>query len=457
MLKNIWLRFNFWQLGVWILSAGFIFAGLQHFINPQFYVAMMPPYLPFHGPLIYLSGAAEIALGFLLVIRKTRSLAAWGLILLLIAIFPANLYMFQTDGAGYDNVPKWVLLLRLPLQLLLILWVYIYTKPRAAVVIALLLCVLPGCTKKPMKPELWIYTSLYKDTVSDVQPRLAALFPDHTVQFFQAGSEEVAAKVSAEELAGGTKADLVVFSDRFWFEEMAQAGRFHKYLPKGVDQVTEVMKNKDGFYSAVSIPVMVMIYNSDAVKPEDAPKTFKEMTEPKWKNKFCTGSPLSSGTNFTTVAFLQKAYGWDYFKKLHANGVISEGGNSSVIRRVQTKERPVGWVLLENVLRLKADSKIKVIYPDDGVVLQSNSLAIIKKAVSREAAEKVADWFFSDDGQAAMTRSFMYAAVPRIEAPKGAPPFSELSLKAQKWSPELVQELMKNREAIKEEFTNIMF
>jgi iron(III) transport system substrate-binding protein len=330
--------------------------------------------------------------------------------------------------------------------------------PRLPAALFLVLALLPlaSCTRGSVKPELWVYTSLYKDTIADLQPRLAAAFPDVKVSFFQAGSEEVAAKVNAEELAGGTKADLLIFSDRFWFEEMARKGRLHKHVPPGVDQVAEALRSKDGFYSAVSLPVMVMIRHDEAVPEAQAPKTFKEMADPKWKARFCTGSPLSSGTNFTTVAFLQKAYGWDYFRALRKNDTISEGGNSAVIRRVQTQERPIGWVLLENALRLPADSKVKVIYPKDGPILQSNVLAITRKDGPRDAAERLAGWFFGREGQEAMTRSFMYAVMPGIDAPKGAPPLSELLATAPKWSPELLEEFMQRRESIKEEFSKIM-
>ena len=316
---------------------------------------------------------------------------------------------------------------------------------------------LAGCTKKSDKPEVWIYTSIYKDTIADIQPKLEAKFPDYKFNFFQAGSEEVAAKVNAEELAGGTKADILIFSDRFWFEEMAQKNRLHKYVPANADKVADQLKNKDGLYAAVSIPVMVLIYHADMVNEQEAPKTFKDLVDGKWKGKFSTGSPLASGTNFTTVAFLQKAYGWDYFKSLRKNDTISEGGNSAVIRRVQTKERPVGWVLLENALRLQdSDPKVKIVYPDDGAVLNTNVLAITKKESSREPAQKVADWFFAEEGQKAMVKSYMYAAVPGYEAPRGAPKFEEILAKAPKWSPDLVQEFMKNRENLKEEFSKIM-
>lgn len=105
----------------------FVAAGVNHFINPAFYENIMPPYLPWHYALVIISGIAEVALGIGLLIPKTSRYAAWGLILLLIAIFPANIHM-ATHPELYPNIPPIALWLRLPLQVLLILWAYWYTR-----------------------------------------------------------------------------------------------------------------------------------------------------------------------------------------------------------------------------------------------------------------------------------------------------------------------------------------
>jgi uncharacterized membrane protein len=87
----------------------------------------MPPYLPWHRPLVLLSGAAEVALGVLLAVPRTSRAAAWGMIALLVAVFPANVYVYQHQAL--IRLPAVVHLLRLPLQGLLILWAYLYTRP----------------------------------------------------------------------------------------------------------------------------------------------------------------------------------------------------------------------------------------------------------------------------------------------------------------------------------------
>ena len=77
----------------YLLALFFVLAGLNHFRNPDFYVKTMPPYLPWHLFRVYLSGFFEIALGVLLLIPRQQRLAAWGLISLLVAVFPANIHM----------------------------------------------------------------------------------------------------------------------------------------------------------------------------------------------------------------------------------------------------------------------------------------------------------------------------------------------------------------------------
>lgn len=112
-----------WHL---ILMAGFyIAAGTNHFINPRIYERIIPAVFKFKKQINYISGFAEVMLGLML-LSEYKAEAAWGIILLLILIFPANVYHLQQKGSGM-RIPLWVLWLRLPLQAVLILWAYQYT------------------------------------------------------------------------------------------------------------------------------------------------------------------------------------------------------------------------------------------------------------------------------------------------------------------------------------------
>lgn len=112
-----------------VLTVFMVGAGINHFIVPETYIAMMPDALPAHAALVYLTGVLEAAGGVGLILPATRKLAAWGLVLLLLAVFPANINMAVNDLPLGDNaVPAWALWARLPLQAVLIAWAWWFTR-----------------------------------------------------------------------------------------------------------------------------------------------------------------------------------------------------------------------------------------------------------------------------------------------------------------------------------------
>jgi uncharacterized membrane protein len=116
----------------YVMALLYVVAGSLHFVVPDLYVQIVPPILPTPLALVYLSGVAEIVVGLGLLVPRTRSYAAWATIALLIAIFPANVYMAVSmvtieggsGGGGPSVLARWA---RLPLQGVLILWAYWYT------------------------------------------------------------------------------------------------------------------------------------------------------------------------------------------------------------------------------------------------------------------------------------------------------------------------------------------
>ncbi len=113
----------------WLLTAIMVGSGVYHFAHPAPYVAMMPEALPAHLALVYISGLAELAGGLGLILPQTRRLAAWGLVVLLVAIFPANINMAVNDiPLDGRDLPTWALWGRLPVQALFIAWAWRFTR-----------------------------------------------------------------------------------------------------------------------------------------------------------------------------------------------------------------------------------------------------------------------------------------------------------------------------------------
>ena len=110
---------------MYLMAILYIAAGIYHFIKPRMYCKIIPPWLPNPLTLVYFTGVLEIVLGVLLIPAATRNLAAWGLVVLLILIFPANIQM-TINYRRRRHPAFWLTVLRLPLQLLLIYWAWTY-------------------------------------------------------------------------------------------------------------------------------------------------------------------------------------------------------------------------------------------------------------------------------------------------------------------------------------------
>lgn len=111
-----------------LLAGFFALAGSMHFVRPRAYEAIMPPYVPHHREVVLASGLAELAGAAAMIPAQSRQLARWWLIGVLVAVFPANVHMAispePVKGLDLDRIPRWALWARLPLQPLIVLWVW---------------------------------------------------------------------------------------------------------------------------------------------------------------------------------------------------------------------------------------------------------------------------------------------------------------------------------------------
>jgi uncharacterized membrane protein len=115
------------RVGRMVMGVLYVVAGTAHFVLTRTYEGIVPDYLPAHGALVLVSGAAEIVGGLGVMLPRTRRAAAWGIVVLLVCVTPANVWMVQ-HPERYPGVPLWAMWLRLPLQLALIWWAWQYTK-----------------------------------------------------------------------------------------------------------------------------------------------------------------------------------------------------------------------------------------------------------------------------------------------------------------------------------------
>ncbi len=137
------------------MSLLYIIIGIKHFINPEFFIAIVPPNIPFKKTVVLISGLIEILLGILLLLNHTRKFASWGIILLLISVFPANIYLYISESPREIlGITKNQALLRMPFQIPLIIIGYWHSKESHTKIFSII------CT------ALFIPTIIYFSTIS---------------------------------------------------------------------------------------------------------------------------------------------------------------------------------------------------------------------------------------------------------------------------------------------------
>ncbi len=121
------------NISIYIMSLLYVLVGIKHFLDPNFFLKIMPEYLNYHLELVYISGFFEILFGVLLIFKKTRFFGAWGVFILLICVFPANIYLFNSEAAQIAlDISKSQALIRLPFQIPLLILAYWHSNEKSS-------------------------------------------------------------------------------------------------------------------------------------------------------------------------------------------------------------------------------------------------------------------------------------------------------------------------------------
>lgn len=296
--------------------------------------------------------------------------------------------------------------------------------------------------------EVWVYTSMYQSVIDALEPQIEAALPGIDVRFYQAGSEKIAQRVEAEWEAGGSPACLLLTSDPFWYVDLKERGRLVPHLAPTILHVDPSLVDRDGYWATSRISLMVLAVN-EGVPADARPGSFAALAEPAFRDRFSVPDPLASGTAFTTVAFWIEDGGWERIEALDANGMIAAGGNSSVLTRVETGEREIGVILLENLLAAdRKGSPAAAVFPSDGAIVVPGPIGLTAGCPNPTAARAVYDHLLSPAGQAAIVAGDMYAALPKLPPPDGAPALDDLAVRD--WPEGFAERLAHERGTLKE-------
>jgi len=275
------------------------------------------------------------------------------------------------------------------------------------------------------------YTSLALPSAEKLAKLFEAAYPGITVEVQRTGSQRILQRVMQELQANIKNVDVIHTSDAGHFVLLKDKKLLTKYTPAGVEGFPSAFKDRDGYYYGLRATVNVIAYNSKIVPANEAPRTWKDLLDPRWKGKMVTAHPGYSGVIATHVLALTHLYGWDYWKQLARNRLMLVQSAVDPSQVVASGERPIavdGGHYTFYQTKMKGNP-VEVVFPKDGVPLVVSPSAIATFAPHPNAAKLFTDFIFSRELQQVLADSEgLYTGHPAVKYPGDRPKLSDLHL-----------------------------
>ena len=294
------------------------------------------------------------------------------------------------------------------------------------------------------------YTSLALSSSEKVAKLFETAYPGVKVEVHRTGSQRILQRMMQELSSNIRNVDVVHTSDAGHYVLLKEKKLLMRYTPAGVDAFAAGFKDRDGFHYGLRATVNVIAYNSKMIAAVEAPRTWKDLLDPKWRGRLVTAHPGYSGVIATHVLALVHLNGWDYFKALAQNKpmLVQSAVDPSGI--VASGERPVAvnggdYTFYQ---AKKKGNPVEIVYPKEGVPLVVSPSAITSFAPHPNAARLFTDFIFSRDVQQVLADTEgLYTGHPQVTYPADKPRLPDLKLLTVD-----AEELEKRNEEIKTRF-----
>ena len=294
------------------------------------------------------------------------------------------------------------------------------------------------------------YTSLALPSAEKVAKLFEAAYPGIKVEVHRTGSQRILQRVMQELQANIKNVDVIHTSDAGHFVLLKEKKLLARHTPAGVDRFPAGFKDKDGYYYGLRATVNVIAYNTQKIAAADAPRTWKDLLDPKWKGRMVTAHPGYSGVIATHVLALVHLHGWEYFQALAKNQLMLVQSAVDPAGVVASGERPVAvnggdYTFYQSK---KQGNPVEIVYPKEGVPLVVSPSAIASFAPHPNAARLFTDFGFTREVQQVMADSEgLYTGHPDVKYPADKPKLTDLKLLTAE-----PEELEKRNEEIKKRF-----
>jgi iron(III) transport system substrate-binding protein len=301
---------------------------------------------------------------------------------------------------------------------------------KAAVASALLVGMLAG-PATAQKTKLTIYTALENDQLAPFKTEIEKTVPDVEVEWVRDSTGVVTARFLAEK--DSPKADMVLGLAASSLLLFKNAGLLEAYQPKGVEALKPAFRSSDGSWTGQDAFLGVICFNTVEGQKSalEVPKSWKDLTDAKYKDKLVMPHPASSGTGYLTVAawmqLMGEAEAWTFMDALHQNIAVYTHSGSAPCVQAAKGERVAGISFDMRAAREKgAGAPIEIISPAEGIGWDMEAFAIVKGTKKADAARKVADWAVTKAASELYSKFYAVVAHPEVKnVPKNYPADAE--------------------------------
>jgi iron(III) transport system substrate-binding protein len=259
-----------------------------------------------------------------------------------------------------------------------------------------------------------------------------AKYPGISVRVERSGSERIYQRIGLERQSSIQAVDVVNTADTAHFLEWKRNGWLASYVPEDVAKhfpVTHV--DAAGTYAILNTNVTAIGYNAKLIKREDAPKSFADLLDPRWRGKIVKAHPSFSGNILTTTFILARELGWSYFEKLAQQRVMQVQSSSDGPKKIAVGERAIAADAADyQLVSLKErDQPVEIVYPTEGSPLLPVPSAVFQEAPNPNAARLFQSYLFSVEAQQVSVDTFGHHSVHALVKEKsGRTPLSAIKL-----------------------------
>jgi iron(III) transport system substrate-binding protein len=233
---------------------------------------------------------------------------------------------------------------------------------------------------------------------------------------------------------------------------MTKKGLFVPFIPAGAEKIPDAAKDPTGAYIGQRLNMMTLFVRTDKVAAANAPKTWSDAVDPKYKGQLVTTDPSFTSLQLMVIGTLSKKLGWEYYEKLRKNDIMIVEGNQQVVDNLKRGERLIAVGALDSYAAdaRKEGHPIATVYPTEGSFIIPSPTSIIKGSPNPNAAKLFAEFMVSEPAQKLFPEDGGYAARTDIAPPAGNPKLADV-----KSIPVDYDQVEKDTPAIKKKFNEI--